>query len=41
MKNRSHKKFKALNFSASGKTYKYNESIIIPNFHMIDKCEDF
>lgn len=41
IKGKHHKKFKALNFSCEGKTYKYNEQIIIPDFPMVLKEGDF
>ncbi len=41
IKSKHHKKFKALNFAYEGKTYKYNEKIVIPNFPMVWKEDDF
>jgi hypothetical protein len=32
MKNKGRKKFRELNFTCEGKSYKYNDQIIIPNF---------
>lgn len=41
IKNKNHKKFKALNFACEGKTYKYNEQIVIPDFPMVWREDDF